>query len=164
MKRWATLLPLVALVGSVAVACGAELQDDSGHADAANGAETVAPSCSWTQLGAAYDTYVAPHLTSACKSCHDLTLPPDVLKAPGPQWLHPADSVATVKALVDLATIDRDAPLQSRFLLKPLAPADGGMLHSGGVLFVKAAPAYDDFVAFLAVAATCDGAWLATDP
>lgn len=113
------------------------------------------PDCSWDRFAADFLQRVAPHLTGACASCHDMTAEPAFLKAPGPPWLHPSDTVAVTMALAHFGTIDALQPLQSRLLLKPLDPADGGLLHTGGVLFAKSEPSYADFVGFLATSATC---------
>lgn len=110
--------------------------------------------CDPADLAGLFGQHVRPHLTN-CNACHGMTMPPDALKAPGPPWFHPSDDLAVVSFLLASGAIAFNDVLGSRLLLKPLAPSDGGLPHSGGTLFGKSDEAYADFVAFLAVAVTC---------
>ena len=111
--------------------------------------------CDRVSLASAFETLVAPHVPG-CRTCHDMTAPAAILKAPGPQWYHPTDPAATVAYLMDNALIDSRNAAQSLFLLKPLAKADGGVEHLGGDQLSADTPAYDDFRTFLDQAANCN--------
>lgn len=114
----------------------------------------LADGCSWADLADSFSVHIQPHL-SGCRSCHDSTAPPGLLKAPGPPWLVPGDGIATVKALLKLGAITVESPLQSKLLLMPLAQTDGGLPHPGGTRFGKSSSIYGDFVAFIERTSTC---------
>lgn len=105
-------------------------------------------------LPALFGSSVREHV-AVCKSCHDMTVDPGFLKAPGPQWWHPTDDGAIVDYLLGSELVDSTHPAMSRFLLKPLAIADGGLKHLGGDLVKAGTPAHLDFLTFLEAAAPC---------
>jgi hypothetical protein len=110
--------------------------------------------CSTAQLAENFESNIRPHLGN-CRSCHDMTVPAGILKAPGPQWFHPTDSTAIIEYLLANGLVDTVHPSFSLFLLKPLSIACGGLKHSGGDAIACDGPAHKAFIEFLSAASPC---------
>jgi len=112
------------------------------------------PPCDLAAVAAILDDSVRPGLIG-CHVCHDMTVHSGLLKAPGPQWYHPEDSVAIVQFLLDNDLIDGHQPSSSMFLLKPLPPACGGANHTGGDAMGCDDATHAGFLTFVTAAADC---------
>lgn len=141
---------------------GPDVQPDA-ETWADTGADMGADPCAEETLGALFDAKVRSHLV-ACPACHDMTVAPGLLKAPGPPWYHPTDGSEVVSTLMRRGLIDPTVPEESLFLLKPLDPADGGVIHTGGTWVEEGSPAWDGFLAFLVPASACAPARLEAPP
>jgi len=107
--------------------------------------------CDLGELADRFARCIRPR-TGACASCHDATAPPALLKAPGPPWLDPDDSDATVRRVLELGLISARQPtLTSLFLLKP----SGTVSHTGGVHFTLDGPDGAPWITFVEWAAPC---------
>jgi hypothetical protein len=126
-----------------------EITDTSRTADLADHG-----SCSVDNLAVVFEAQVRPWI-QLCRPCHDQSVAPGLLKAPGPQWYHPDDEAYIVQYLIDNALIDANDAAASLFILKPLAQQDGGIKHTGGGLIQKDSDAYLGFMEFLVVASSC---------
>ena len=94
--------------------------------------------CDWESQLAAFRDYVFPP-QSRCGHCHAENGAIAGV-ADAPVWLDAHKTVdgsaRTVQRLIALGAFDFDNPQKSRFLLKPLAEAAGGIDHGGGSKFV----------------------------
>ena len=134
---------------------------DAGAVDA-RGADIAGPpsdaaapgACDLALAGARFDGSVRPYIPT-CYTCHDMTAPAGLLKAPGPPWYHPEDTDAVVAFLLDNELVDPAEPSQSVFLLKPLDQPWGGTNHTGGELIFGGTVEYRGFLTFLEAAAPC---------
>lgn len=96
-----------------------------------------------------YHARIAPVLALVCAECHGgKGQGRMVLKtAARGVRLTLAEHYANFQTVVGLSTPGK--PLASRFLLKPLAVADGGLPHKGGDRFRKGDPNYANWTSFL---------------
>lgn len=125
--------------------------DPSGPQDTSDG---PGPICDLVEAAARFDDTLRPNAPN-CGTCHDMTVPPGLLKAPGPPWYHPSDASASVDYLLGNELVDPVDPAQSLFLLKPLDQASGGVQHTGGELVFGGTKAHEAFLMFLDVMAPC---------
>jgi len=96
-----------------------------------------------------YYARIAPTLANVCAECHGgKGQGRHALRtAPRGEELPLADHYANYETVLTLT--DRQRPEKSRFLLKPLALADGGLPHRGGDRIVKGDANHVNWLAFL---------------
>ena len=97
-----------------------------------------------------YVVHVAPLLDAKCASCHRAA-GAGAFRLGDPQAEKRADLARREAELASIARLlDPEAPWRSRFLLKLLDEAEGGLPHAGGVFFRADDDAYDVLLDFAA--------------
>jgi len=110
--------------------------------------------CATPLLVQMYEMKVASHV-AACSSCHNATVPTEVLKYPGSLWYNPGNGADTVSRILQLELVDTQHPESSEFLLKPLPPEQGGVPHEGGHFFDKNIKSWGGIHEFVMTAVHC---------
>lgn len=93
-----------------------------------------------------------------CQPCHFDSY--DNADLESPRWISDAScdvgSLQTMRNVLERGLVDRTDPAQSLLLLKPLAEAEGGVMHGGHDKFAdKDDPAYQDMLAWIELWSAC---------